>query len=82
MNPKQSKLKHQSQEEHAAETQATSETKAAREFATVEDLLRHDAERTPGPPAVEQRLTESIRSEPEPPRSWWHRLFPRKSPEE
>jgi hypothetical protein len=43
------------------------------EFATVDEALRADAAQTPVPPAVAERLNESIRQEPKP-RSWWQRF--------
>jgi hypothetical protein len=46
----------------------------AREFATPEELLRHDAGQTDVPPTVAQRLDDSIRREPKPARPWWKRL--------
>ena len=48
---------------------------SAREFATVEEMLRHDALHTPVPPAIAHRLKESIGQLPPPQRSWWQRLF-------
>lgn len=45
------------------------------EFATAEELLRHDALHTPVPPAIGQRLRESLGPLPAPRRSWWRRLF-------
>jgi len=59
-------------QQHAGE-QTQHET--AREFATVEEMLRHDALHTPIPPAIAHRLQESIGQLPAPPRSWWRRLF-------
>lgn len=54
------------------EAQVTQST--AREFATVEELIQTDAEQIAVPPAVTQRLNESIRKEPKPARSWWRRI--------
>lgn len=53
--------------------QTLSSQSTAREVATVDDALRADAAQTPVPPAVTQRLNESIRQEPKP-RSWWQRF--------
>jgi hypothetical protein len=72
----QSKLNSQQQEE--AQRQASAEQNqqaAAQEFATPEDLLRHDALHTPVPPTIAHRLAESIGKEPARPQSWWRRLF-------
>jgi len=49
----------------------------AREFASPEELLRHDASQTTVPPAVADRLAQSLRSEPKPEQSWWRRMFGR-----
>ena len=48
---------------------------SAREFGTVEELLRHDALHTTVPPAIAHRLQESIGSLPPAPRPWWRRLL-------
>jgi len=66
----ESKLTPREQQERA---QALSPQSTAREFAAVEEVLRADAAQTPVPPAVTQRLNESIRQEPKP-RSWWQRF--------
>ena len=49
----------------------------ALEFATVEEMLRHDALHTPVPPTIAHRLQESINRTSPPPTasSWWRRLF-------
>ncbi len=48
---------------------------SAREFASVEELLRHDALHTPVPPAIAVRLENSVGQLPPPARSWWQRFF-------
>jgi len=60
------------EQQQVAETQ--SQKVEAREFATAEELLRHDAGQTQVPPAVAKRLDESIQREPKPARPWWKRL--------
>jgi hypothetical protein len=72
----QSKLTPQEQEQaqQQASTKQTEQT-AATEFATPEEMLRHDALRTPVPPTVAHRLQESIGKTPPRPQSWWRRLF-------
>lgn len=60
------------EQQQAAETQ--SQKAEAREFATAEELLRHDAGQTQVPPAVAKRLDESIQREPKPAKPWWKRL--------
>ena len=66
--------KQRSQEQLAnAASQQTNE----REFATAEELLRHDAEQTQVPPVIAERLTKSIQNLPRPSRTWWERLLKR-----
>jgi peptidyl-tRNA hydrolase len=69
------KQKHKltSQEQEQVSETHTQKTEA-REFATAEELIRHDAGQTEVPPAVAQRLGESIQKEPRPRRSLWQRL--------
>jgi hypothetical protein len=45
------------------------------EFDSVEAMLRHDTDHTPVPPAIAERLRESIGGLPLPARSWWRRLL-------
>ena len=71
---RQTKLTSQEQEQ-LAETK--SQQTPAREFASAEELLRHDARQTTVPPAVAERLSQSIQNEPKPERSWWRRLMDR-----
>ena len=44
------------------------------EFATAEELLRHDAAQIEVPGVVAERLAESIKTEPAAP-TWWQRMF-------
>jgi hypothetical protein len=62
------KLNPQQQVSHTAASRQT-------EFASPEEMLRHDALHTPVPPAIEHRLRESIGPVAPAPRSWWRRLF-------
>jgi hypothetical protein len=71
---RQTKLTSQEQEQ-LSETQ--SQQTSAREFASAEELLRHDAGQTTVPPAIAERLSQSLRNEPKPERSWWRRLVDR-----
>ena len=72
---RQSKLTQQEQEQLAARQQQTQST-SAQEFASVEEMLRHDALHTPVPPTIDHRLAESVRQLPPPPsRAWWRRFF-------
>jgi hypothetical protein len=62
------------EQQHAMRRQESQE-QTAREFGSVEELLRHDALHTPVPPAVAHRLQQSIAQIPPPPRSWWQRFL-------
>ena len=71
---RQTKLTSQEQvQEHTAERQT--QQSSGREFATVEEMLRHDALHTPVPPAIAHRLQESLGQTSPPARSWWQRVF-------
>jgi hypothetical protein len=59
------------EEQHLDQQQVQS----VREFATVEQMLRHDALHTPVPPGIARRLNESIGPVAPPPRAWWRRLL-------
>jgi hypothetical protein len=71
-------MKHESkqQSEEQLITKSTQET-AAREFATTDELLRHDAAQTEVPPVIAERLSKSIEGLPRPSKSWWQRIFNR-----
>lgn len=73
------KLTQQQQQEQAqALHQRTSEQQTAREFSTVEEMLRFDSSRNPVPGAVADRLQQSVeREQIAPPKPWWKRLFGR-----
>ena len=73
-------MKHQKKFESQEQQQISevqSQQKSAREFASVEELLRYDAKQTEVPPGVAQRLGRSLEKEPRPARSWWRRWFPK-----
>ena len=53
--------------------QQQSQPQQVLEFATPEQMLRHDARRTPIPPAIAERLRESTRQNPSQPSNWWRR---------
>ena len=57
------------------ETEQAQEQARPLEFATPEELLRHDAGQTPVPPSVARRLADSLAALPAPARPWWRRLF-------
>ncbi len=72
---RQTKLTQQEQEQLAAEQQQKLAS-SAQDFASVEQMLRHDALHTPVPPTIAYRLEESVSKLPPPPaRAWWRRFF-------
>jgi hypothetical protein len=72
---RQTKLTPQEQEQLATGQQQT-QSSSPQEFASVEEMLRHDALHTPVPPNIEHRLADSISQLPPPPaRGWWRRFF-------
>ena len=72
---RESKLTQKEQEQLAAEQQQT-QSPSAREFASVEEMLRHDALHTLVPPTVASRLEESVKQlPPASSRAWWRRFF-------
>ena len=72
---RQTKLSSQEQTEEQKQQTAQQARETVLEFATPEELLRHDALHTPVPPTVAHRLRDSIGQTPAPPRSWWKRIF-------
>ncbi len=70
---RQTKLTPQEQQQQALGHQQAKESVI--EFATPEELLRHDALHTVVPPTIAHRLKDSIGPTPPPSRSWWRRLF-------
>ena len=71
-----SQLNSEQQQQQSAQAEATQQQQpAAREFASPEEALRHDAAHTVVPAAIAERLRESVASSPAPPRSWWKRFF-------
>jgi hypothetical protein len=71
----ESKLTQKQQEQLAAEQQQMN-SPSAREFASVEEMLRHDALHTPVPPTVASRLEASVKQLPlTSSKGWWRRFF-------
>jgi hypothetical protein len=66
------KKKFESEEQQQA-SEVQSQQASAREFASVEELLRYDAKQTTAPPGIAQRLGRSLQNQPRPARSWWRR---------
>lgn len=67
--------KFESQQEQELTAQHQSAQNTIQEFATVEELLRHDAAQTSVPTGIADRLQKSSAEFPRPNRSWWQRLF-------
>ena len=63
-----------SQEQQHAETHQT-KSQAGQEFATAEELLRHDAAQTAVPPQIAERLKRSAQNAAPAPRPWWKNLL-------
>jgi hypothetical protein len=70
----ESKQKSEEREQFVAKS---TQENAVREFATTDELLRHDAAQTEVPPVIAERLSKSIEGLPRPSRSWWQRIFDR-----
>lgn len=76
MNDPSRKLQHRAQEQaaEAANLRAESES-SVREFASVEELIRHDAAQTEVPAAVAARLQKSSEGTSLPLKPWWRRML-------
>jgi hypothetical protein len=73
MKPESSKLRHRTAEEQQLNVQQ--DTQQTTDFATAEELIRHDAQQTAVPPEIAYRLNESISREPKSAKSWWKKIF-------
>ena len=60
-------------QQQRSETVPVQQTQQGAEFASVEDLLRHDRVQTPPPAGLEGRVRRSVAEEPVPARPWWKR---------
>ncbi len=80
MDPKTQKVQGRQEAEETTQSQSLGQRTTGQEFGSVDDLLRYDARQTEPPPAVADRLNESIGREPAPRRSWWSRWFSRRAP--
>jgi hypothetical protein len=75
MNNESPKFRHTHKQEsqHQHEEQHVSQGK---EFSSVEELLRHDADQVAVPAGLAVKLNESIANSPKPEQpSWWRRIF-------
>ena len=76
MNPHHHTTRLNSHEHEQSAAQQQSAQTTAVEFATPEEMLRHDAAHTPLPAGVAERLRQSLKIEGPPPRApWWRRIF-------
>jgi hypothetical protein len=64
-----------SQEKQQIDVSQQTHPEAGREFASVDEMLRHDALHTPVPPAIGHRLQQSLAGAPPTARPWWRRLL-------
>lgn len=75
MNPELPRLRQQQREQeqlaHSSDSKAV-----AREFASAEEMIRHDTKEIEVPPSIAHRLNESIKREPKPAKPWWKRFVP------
>lgn len=75
MKPDPSKLRHQTEETQTEALNQSQQKPAVLEFASVDELIRYDAEHTLAPPNVAERLDQSIAKEPKLAVPWWRRWF-------
>jgi hypothetical protein len=69
-------MKHESKltsHEQARLEEVKAQQTTAREFTSVEEVLRHDAGQTVVPPGIAERLARSVQNVPPPERAWWQR---------
>ena len=76
MNNDASRLRHTEKQESISEQQSETTQSQAKEFASVEELLREDSTQIAVPPEIAVRLNESIAQEPKP-KAWWKQFFSR-----
>ena len=76
MNNDSSRLRHTQKQESTSEQQQQHKAEA-KEFLTVEEMLREDSSQTAVPPGIAIKLNESIAKLPKRPASWWSRFFSR-----
>jgi hypothetical protein len=70
MEPNSSRLQHRQET-----AEQTTRQPPRHEFATVDEMIRHDTAQTEPPATIAERLADSISKEPKPTRPWWRRLF-------
>ena len=68
--------RHRQNEEQESSLAETSGAEVqGQEFATPEELIRHDAKFVSPPASIRKRLQRSAAGVPKPKRGWWQRLF-------
>jgi transcription initiation factor TFIID subunit TAF12 len=74
---RQTQFNSQEQQQDAQQQQQEQQAQqsAALEFGSAEEMLRHDASRTPVPPGIWRRLRDSLAQLPAAHASWWRRLL-------
>jgi hypothetical protein len=77
MNNDSSRLRHTQKKESVFEQQQEQKSEA-KEFSSVEEMLREDSAQAAVPPRIAVRLNDSIAKLPKPAASWWRKFFSRK----
>jgi hypothetical protein len=76
MNPENNRLRQEQRSDQDQEiVEHVAQQAEGQQFATVEELLRHDSDQNPVPAEVGERLNASIAAEPKQSRSWFKGLF-------
>ncbi len=73
--PKKLTTRQQAREQEELSASRKAQTETGRDFASVEEMLRHDALHTIVPPTVAVRLQQSVQQEGLKPAPWWRRFF-------
>ena len=69
-----SKLR-QNEQQETTQQQHSEQKSEAKEFSSVDEMLRYDAAQTAVPPHVADKINRSIANEPQQSSSWWKRLM-------
>jgi hypothetical protein len=76
MNSENPRLRQEQRRDHEQEVvEHVAQQAEGQQFASVEELLRHDREQNPVPAEVGERLNASISAEPKRSRPWFKGLF-------
>ncbi len=76
MNGNHTKLNLRQQAQTESVQEKTTEQETAKDFNTVDEMLRFDSSQNPVPGKVAERLQQSVEREKiTPPQPWWKRLF-------